>query len=112
MTTAIAARVKSLSKTLALTQEDVGKLLNASPRAVSRWRAGESIPQKLTKQRLLELVYVGEQLGKVLRPEDANIWIFSRNELLDGDTPAERIERGDFPAVLAVIEALAEGVVV
>jgi len=100
-----------LSKTLALTQEDVGKLLKASPRAVSRWRTGESKPQKMTRQRLLELVYVGEQLSRVLRPEDANLWIFSRNPLLDGDTPAERIERGDFRAVLAVIEALAEGVV-
>jgi len=65
----------------------------------------------MTRQRLLELVYVGEQLSRVLRPEDANLWIFSRNPLLDGDTPAERIERGDFRAVLAVIEALAEGVV-
>jgi hypothetical protein len=48
----------------------------------------------------------------VLRPEDANLWIFSPNELLDGDSPAERIERGDFKSVLAVIEALAEGVII
>lgn len=111
MSTAIATRVNSLSRTLALTQEDVGRLLNASPRAVSRWKAGESVPQKLTRQRLLELVYVGDQLAKVLRSEDANLWIFSPNELLDGDSPAERIERGDFKSVLAVIEALAEGVI-
>ena len=111
MTTAIATRVESLSRALDLTHEDVAKLVGASPKTVGRWRAGESVPQKLTKQRLLELVYIGEQLSKVLRPEDANLWIFSRNELLDGDTPAERIEQGDFAAVLAVIEALAEGVV-
>ena len=111
MTTAIASRVRSLSRTLALTQEDMGRLLKASPRAVNRWRTGESVPQKLTKQRLLELVYIGEQLAKVLKPDDANLWIFSRNDLLDGDTPAERIERGDFRSVLAVIEALSEGVV-
>jgi hypothetical protein len=89
----------------------VGKLVQASPRAVSRWKTGESVPQKLTRKRLLELGYVGDQLSKVLRPEDANLWIFSRNELLGNDTPAERIERGDFESVLAVIEALAEGVV-
>lgn len=111
MTTAIATRVRNLSETLSLTQDDVGKLVNASPRAVSRWKTGESVPQRLTRQRLLELVYIGEQLSKVLRPEDANLWIFSRNELLDGDTPAERIERGDFKSVLSLIEALAEGVV-
>ena len=111
MNSAIADRVKNLSNTLALTQEDVGKLVKASPRAVSRWKAGESVPKKLTRQRLLELVYVGDQLTKVLRSEDANLWIFSPNELLDGDSPAERIERRDFRAVLSVIEALAEGVV-
>lgn len=111
MTSAIAARVNALSRTLSLTHDEVGKLLNASPRAVSRWRKGESVPQKLTKQRLLELVYVGEQLSKVLRTEDANLWIFSPNELLGGDTPAQRLEQGDFRSVLAVIDALAEGVV-
>ncbi len=65
----------------------------------------------MARRRLLELVYVSDQLSKVLRPDDANLWIFSRNSLLDGDTPAERIERGDFSSVLDVIEALAEGVV-
>ncbi len=89
----------------------MGKLLKASPRAVSRWRTGESVPQRMTRQRLLELVYIGEQLSKVLKPEDANLWIFSRNDLLGGDSPAQRIERGDFKSVLALIEALAEGVV-
>ena len=111
MTNAISVRLEALSINLDLTHQDVGKLLNASPRAVSRWRSGESLPQRMTKQRLLELVYVGEQLAKVLRSDDANLWIFSRNELLEGDSPAKRIEGGDFESVLALIEALAEGVV-
>jgi hypothetical protein len=39
------------------------------------------------------------------------LWIFSPNQLLSGDTPAERITTGDFKTVLALIDALAEGVV-
>jgi transcriptional regulator with XRE-family HTH domain len=112
LTTAIATKVDFLSKALSLTQDDVGRLLNASPRAVSRWRAGESKPHRSTRQRLFELVYVGERLSKLLKPEYANAWIFSPNRLLDGDTPAQRIERGDFESVLGLIEALEEGIVV
>ena len=112
MATAIAEKVKYLNQTLRLTQHDVGQILNSSSRTVARWSSGEASPQRLTKQRLLELVYVGEQLSKVLKPEDANLWIFSPNPLLKGDSPAERIARGDFKTVLALIEALADGIVV
>lgn len=111
MVTALATKVASASSTMSLTQEELGRLLKASPRAVSRWRSGESAPQKAKRQRVLDLAYVGEQLARVLQPDDANVWLFSRNPLLDGDTPAARIERGDFDAVLGVIEALTEGVV-
>jgi len=72
--------------------------------------SGEAAPQRDKKQRLLELVYIGEQLNKVVRAEDANLWIFSPNELLGGDSPADRIKQGDFRRVLALIDALAEGI--
>ena len=64
----------------------------------------------MTKQRLLELAFIGEELGKVLRPADANLWIFSPNKLLDGDNPASEIAKGEFKRVLDLIEALADGV--
>ena len=112
MGTAIAEKVKYLNQTLRLTQHDVGQILNSSSRTVARWSSGDASPQRLTKQRLLELVYVGEQLSKVLKPEDANLWIFSPNPLLKGESPAERIAQGDFKTVLALIEALADGIVV
>jgi transcriptional regulator with XRE-family HTH domain len=111
LTTAIANRVHAVSKRLSLSQDELADLVGASPRAVSRWSSGETSPQRMTKQRLLELVYVGDQLAKVLQPEDANLWIFSRNQLLHGESPAERIREGDFQSVLALIDALADGVV-
>jgi len=109
--TAIARKVRYLSDKLALTQDDVAKIVGSSPRAVGRWSSGEGSPQKLKKERLLELAFIGERLATVLRREDANLWIFSPNVLLDGDTPAERIHKGDYKRVLALIEALADGVV-
>jgi hypothetical protein len=110
--TAIAIRVRKLASEMALTHDDVGRLVHASPRAVSRWTAGETVPHKGTRKRLLDLGYVADQLSRVMQPQDANLWLFSRNPLLDGDTPAQRIETGDVDAVIALIEALADGVVV
>jgi len=111
MATAVAGKLDYLSETLSLTQEEMGELLGTSRRAVSRWRAGESRPQRVAKRRLLELAYIGEQLSNVMRREDANLWLFSPNALLGGDSPADRIPKGDYRSVLALIEALADGVV-
>jgi hypothetical protein len=55
---------------------------------------------------------VAQELEAVLDADHANLWILSPNRLLDGDAPAERIHNGDFKAVVAVIEALADGIVV
>ncbi len=110
--TPIAERVRYLSRTLELTQEEVANIVGASPRTVARWSAGVAAPQKLTRQRLLELVFIGEQLSRVLRAQDANLWIFSPNRLLQGDSPADRIRKGDYRTVLDLIEALADGIAV
>lgn len=96
---------------LNLTQAEIARLLHVSPRAVSRWVAGASVPQKRTRQQVLDLAYLAERLSAVLRHEDINLWIFSRNALLSNDSPADRIERGDIASVLGVVDALAEGVV-
>ena len=112
MSTAIATRVRLLSEQLALTQGELGDLLNASQRTVSRWASGSSTPPPEPKQHLLELAYVAEQLGRVMKPDEANLWLFSPNRLLGGESPAELIRRREFRKVLALVQALGEGIVV
>jgi transcriptional regulator with XRE-family HTH domain len=111
--TAIASKVTQLSERAHLTQEDVGRIVGTSGRTVGRWARGDVNPQPTARERLLELAYVAEQLVEVLglSPDDANIWIFSPNRLLDGDKPSERIHTGDYRSVLALIDALADGIV-
>ena len=109
---AIATRVRSVSRQLELTQDELGRLLNSSPRTVSRWATGDVSPHSATKQRLLELGYIAEQLSRVMQPQDANLWLFAPNRLLKGEPPADLIRQGEFRKVLGLIEALAEGVVV
>ena len=112
MTTAVANRLSVIADATRLTHDEIGRIVDASNRSVSRWVNGEAEPQRLSRQRLLELAYVAEELRQVLRAEDANLWIMSPNRLLHGDSPADRIHSGDFRSIVGLIEALADGIVV
>lgn len=107
----VSDRVGTIAERLSLSQEDIGEIVGASGRTVNRWHTGDAVPQRLTKQRLIQLAYVAEALATVMRPEDANLWIFQPNRLLNHDSPADRIHEGDYRSVLRLIDALAEGIV-
>ena len=53
-----------------------------------------------------------EHLSGVLKPQAAHDWLFSPNGLLDHHKPVEVLAQGEFRRVLAMIDALAEGVFV
>lgn len=112
--TALASRVRDITRQVQMTQQDVAEIVGASSRTVGRWISGEVAPRVDARQRLLELAFVADELHEILglAPEDANLWIFSPNRLLDGDTPADRISSGDYRAVHALIQAIADGVFV
>lgn len=107
-----AHKVSDIIDQLGLTQEEVGGIVDASARSVARWSAGDVVPQRLNKQRLLELAYVAEAVSEILPRSRANLWMFTPNRMLDHQSPAERIQAGGYRDVLNLIEALAEGVVV
>lgn len=109
---ALALKVTAIIDQLGLTQEEVGGIVDASARSVARWTSGDVVPQKLNKQRLLELAYVAQAVTEILPADSANIWIFTPNRMLNHDTPADRIHAGGYREVLNLIEAIAEGVVV
>lgn len=99
-------------KSLNLSAQEVADIVGATPRSIRRWAAGEAVPQRPAKLRLLELVAVGNALTGVIRPEDTNLWIFTPTPLLDYEKPADLIARGEWRRVIAVIEGLADGVFV
>lgn len=110
--TALAHKVTDIIDHLGLSQEEVGEIVDASARSVARWTTGQVVPQRLNKQRLLELAYVAESVTEILPPAEANLWMFTPNRLLEHDSPAIRIQKGEFRDVLNLIEAIADGVVV
>lgn len=111
-TGALAHKVTELISTLHLTQDEVGEIVDASGRSVARWASGEVVPQRLNKQRLIELAYVAEAVAHVIPDDAANLWMFTPNRLLNHDTPADRVRHGDYKTVLDLIEAIADGIVV
>lgn len=108
---ALTATVTELISDLGLTQEEVGSIVDASPRSVARWQTGSVVPQRLNKQRLIELAYVADAVTQVMPRENANSWMFTPNRALNHDTPADRVRNGQYRDVLALVEALADGVV-
>jgi len=98
--------------TLGLTQDEIGDIVDASGRSVARWLRGEVVPQRLNKQRLIELAYVAELVAEVIPAHKANLWLLSPNKLLDHDSPADRIRQGRYRDVMGLVEAIADGVAV
>lgn len=109
---ALATKVHDIIDNLGLTQDEVGQIVDASARSIARWTQGAVVPQRLNKQRLLELAYVAQAVTEVIPRDQANLWMFSPNRLLEHDSPADRIHAGQYRDVLDLIEALAEGIVV
>lgn len=108
----LATKVSTIIDGLGLSQAEVGTIVDASARSIARWSSGEVVPQRLNKQRLLELAYVAEAVTEIMPRDHANVWMMAPNRLLQHTSPAERIHEGRYKDVLALIEALAEGVVV
>jgi uncharacterized protein (DUF2384 family) len=106
---ALAEKVSIAIDNLGLTDGEVGSIVDASGRSVTRWAAGEVVPRRLNKQRLLEFAYVAEALTAVLPRDHANVWLLTPHRRLDHEKPADLIQQGRYREVLNLIEATAAG---
>lgn len=57
-------------------------------------------------ERLVELSAIVDRLGRVVSPEHISVWLNEPLEMLDEDTPIERIAAGDHRSVARVISEL------
>jgi uncharacterized protein (DUF2384 family) len=93
----------------ALTTAELAQVTGVKPRQVQHWAAGAHRPQGDTRDRLLEVAYIVEQLHDVYAPEGVDIWIHGRNRDLEGRRPIDLLRAGDFETVLRVVERLQAG---
>ena len=108
----IARKLESLQRKGSIRSVDVANVLQIRPETVSRWNQGKAFPQPETEKTLLDLEYVVDQLADLYEPDEARLWLLSRQKLLNGEVPAELIRLRRTDEVIKVIRQLLEGVLV
>ena len=109
---ALIQRLESALDKAELDHGEVGRVIGASARTVSRWLRAEASPRPGARERLLEFLAVLERLSATLRPEPAHDWLFTPNPLLSHHKPADLLKEGRYREVLGAVDALGEGVFV
>jgi len=106
---AIARKIESIQTKGAMRSADIAQIVGARPETVSRWNQGKAFPQRDAEKILLELEYIVDQLSDFYEPDEARLWLFSRQKLLGGKTPAFLIHGGEIDKVISVIDQLRDG---
>lgn len=107
---AIARKLVSIQEKSAMRSVDIANVLGIRAETVSRWNQGKAFPQRNAEKLLLELEYIVDQLSDFYEPEDARLWLFARQKLLNGKIPADLIQRGHSEEVIRVLDQLRDGV--
>jgi hypothetical protein len=108
----IARKLESLQKKGSIKSVDVANVLQIRPETVSRWNQGKAFPQPEAERALLDLEYVVDQLADLYEPDEARLWLFARQKLLNGEIPAQLIRQHRTDEVIKIIRQLLEGVYV
>lgn len=112
MSNAITRRLETIHEKAAMRSVDVANIIGTRPETVSRWNQGKAFPRPDAQKVLLELEFIVEQLSDFYDPQEARLWLFSRHKLLNGEKPADLIQKGRADEIIAVIDQLRDGVFV
>ena len=110
MSNAISRRLDVIQEKGAMRSSDVANVLSVRPETVSRWNQGKAFPHPQTEKHLMELAFIVEQLSDFYEPNEARLWILSRQRTLNGQIPAEMIQEGKVDDILIAINQLRDGV--
>jgi uncharacterized protein (DUF2384 family) len=90
----------------------VARILDKDPKTVTRWLREDNLPRWDTREQLLALDVLLERLADVVPPDAAEEWLFTPVPALDYRRPVDLVRLGEHRQVLALIDAVAEGVFV
>lgn len=106
MTNAVVKTIEDLRERGALSGIDVANVAEVSKATVSRWSNGKAAPHPKTQLILSDLRYVVDRLAEFYTPDETRTWLYSRNDLLDGQRAMDLIHNGRTEDVLVAIERL------
>jgi DNA-binding transcriptional regulator YiaG len=103
------SRIVSDIRSGSMTTAELAEITRVTNRQVQNWASGASRPQGASRDRLLEVHYIVQQLGDVYSPEGVDIWLHGRNRTLQGARPIELLLAGEFRVILDAVERLNVG---
>lgn len=106
----IARKLGTLQEKGAMKAADVADALGIRRETVSRWKQGKAFPQPDAERAVLEMEYVVDLLADLYAPEEARMWLLSRQRLLDDARPVDLITKGRTDEVIQMIRQVLEGV--
>jgi hypothetical protein len=90
-----------------ISQQELGSAVGASLRSVQNWASGDAAPRGNSRERLLDVQYIVEELRSVYTAEGIEIWLHARNRNLGGRRPIDLLTDGRVDAVVQEAERLA-----
>ena len=103
-------RLNQVMERTSINATGVARILDRDPKTVIRWLREQTIPRWEARERLLALDVVLERLADVVPPEVAEEWLFTPVPALDYHRPVDLVRSGEYRRVLALIDAIGEGV--
>lgn len=110
MQTALISIFDDLKSHGGLKGSDVANITGVSPATVSRWTSGKAAPHPKTQILISDLRYVVDRLADFYTPEEARLWLYSKNPMLDERRPIDLIFDNQADEVLTAIEQLDQSV--
>ena len=102
--------VPSVRNDLAISQEQLGRLLKSSSRSVARWEKEKKAPVRSeTLERLLQLKKIAALGRKIYTSEGLNEFLATPLAVFDGNTGYDMILIGDYDKVIGALAADYEG---
>jgi ribosome-binding protein aMBF1 (putative translation factor) len=90
-----------------LSQTDLADAIGASLRTVQNWATGQSTPRGDSREKLLDVQFLIDELRDVYTDEGIGIWLRARNRNLGDARPVELITSGHMDRVLTEAQRLA-----
>lgn len=97
------------ARRVGLSAAEIGAITGVGVRAVQNWANGTSKPEGTSRERLLELKYVLDELADVYTDEGIDLWLRARQRSLDARRPLDLLRDGQFEVVLGLVQRLAGG---
>ncbi len=106
---AVAQRLDVITTKTGVREREMAELLGTTTQTLYRWRKAQADPQSGHLRRIVDLAFVAEELAELYEPDEARVWLYSRNRMLEDQRPVDLISKGELDPVLQVIAMLKDG---